>query len=102
MVNSVGLNSAVSSVHKGFDSLQSNANQIANKTSLKGNNQQSPPTFLVGFKTTELQLATSEYTPDYPMLIESTGWIIVKDLSTADKDRISYQNPLAKIMPINE
>ena len=59
MVDSVGLNSAVSGIYKGFDSLQSSASQIASKATFEGDNPQSLPTSLVGLKTSELQVAAS-------------------------------------------
>ena len=59
MVDSIGLNSAISGIHKGFDSLQSNASQIASKATFEGDNPQSLATSLVGLKTSELQIAAS-------------------------------------------
>jgi len=59
MAETVNFNSAVAGIHKGLESLQQNASQIASKSTLEGENQQSLPESLVGLKTSVLQVQAS-------------------------------------------
>ena len=59
MVDSIGINHAVSGIQKGLEDMQANASKIAGATTMESDNPQSLATSLVGLKTSALQVEAS-------------------------------------------
>lgn len=56
---SIGIDSALNGINKGFESFQKHASQIASVDTFEGNNSQSLAEAIVGLKVSELQIKAS-------------------------------------------